>query len=106
MGRSAVFCPRMPDASARDEQGMIDAAIARTASRRRARAGWAWFAGGDGFVLRRVPSEASFFNGLGMWVAGVALLSGFGMPAAASQWLSTPIVSVLWVLPLWAVLYC
>jgi len=96
----------MPAASARDEQETIDAAIARTASRRRARAGWAWFAGGDGFVLRRVPSEASFFNGLGMWVAGMALVSGFGMTVAASQWWSTPIVSVLWVLPLWAVLYC
>jgi hypothetical protein len=31
---------------------------------------WAWLAGGDGFVLRHVPSETSFFNGLGMWVAG------------------------------------
>ncbi len=85
---------------------MIDAAIARTASRRRARAGWAWFAGGDGFVLRRVPSEASFLNALGMWVAGMALVSGFGMTVAASQWWSTSIASVLWVLPLWAVLYC
>jgi hypothetical protein len=96
----------MPAASARDEQEMIDAAIARTASRRRARAGWAWFAGADGFVLRRVPSEASFLNGLGMWVAGMALVSGFGMTVAASQWWSTSIASVLWVLPLWAVLYC
>jgi hypothetical protein len=96
----------MPAASARDEQEMIDAAIARTASRRRARAGWAWFAGGDGFVLRRVPSEASFLNALGMWVAGMALVSGFGMTVAASQWWSTSIASVLWVLPLWAVLYC
>ena len=85
---------------------MIDAAIARTASRRRARAGWAWFAGGDGFVLRRVPSEASFLNALGMWVAGMALVSGFGMTVAASQWWSTSIASVPWVLPLWAVLYC
>ena len=85
---------------------MIDAAIAPTASRRRARAGWAWFAGADGFVLRRVPSEASFLNGLGMWVAGMALVSGFGMTVAASQWWSTSIASVLWVLPLWAVLYC
>ena len=89
-----------------DEQELIDAAIARTASRRRARAGWAWFAGGDGFVLRRVPSEASFLNGLGMWVAGMAVVSGFGMTVAASQWWSTSITSVLWVLPLWAVLYC
>jgi len=70
------------------------------------RPGWAWFAGGDGFVLRQVPSEASFLNGLGMWVAGMAVVSGFGMTVAASQWWSTSIVSVLWVLPLWAVLYC
>jgi hypothetical protein len=68
--------------------------------------GWAWLAGGDDFVLRQVPSEASFFNGLGMWVAGMAVVSGFGMTVAASQWWSTSIVSVLWVLPLWAVLYC
>ena len=70
------------------------------------RAGWAWFAGGDGLVLRNVPSEASFLNGLGMWVAGMAIVSGFGMTVAASQWWSTSITSVLWVLPLWAVLYC
>ena len=70
------------------------------------RAGWAWLAGGDGFVLRKVPSEASFLNGLGMWVAGMAVVSGFGMTVAASQWWSTSITSVLWVLPLWAVLYC
>jgi hypothetical protein len=70
------------------------------------RAGWAWFAGGDGFVLRNVPSEASFLNGLGMWVAGMAVVSGFGMTVAASQWWSTSITHVLWVLPLWAVLYC
>jgi uncharacterized protein YlxW (UPF0749 family) len=70
------------------------------------RAGWAWFAGGDGYVLRNVPSEASFLNGLGMWVAGMAIISGFGMTVAASQWWSTSITSVLWVLPLWAVLYC
>ena len=76
------------------------------ASRRRVRGGWAWLAGGDGFVLRMVPSEASFFNGLGMWVAGMAVVSGFGMTVAASQWWSTSITSVLWVLPLWAVLYC
>ena len=74
--------------------------------RRRARAGWAWLAGGDGFVLATVPSEVSFFNGLGMWVAGMALVSGFAMTVAASQWWSTPVTSVLWVLPLWAVLYC
>src|SRR5262245_56642932 len=80
--------------------------VTRKTSRRRARTGWAWFAGGDGFVLRQVPSEASFLNGLGMWVAGMAVVSGFGMTVAASQWWSTSIVSVLWVLPLWAVLYC
>jgi hypothetical protein len=74
--------------------------------RRRVRGGWAWLAGGDGFVLRTVPSEASFLNGLGMWVAGMAVVSGFGMTVAASQWWSTSITSVLWVLPLWAVLYC
>ena len=67
---------------------------------------WAWFAGGDDFVLRQVPSEASFLNALGMWVAGMAVVSGFGMTVAASQWWSTSITSVLWVLPLWAVLYC
>jgi hypothetical protein len=33
-------------------------------------------------------------------------VSGFGMTVAASQWWSTSIVSVLWVLPLWALLYC
>src|SRR5262245_29547118 len=77
-----------------------------TVSRRRVRAGWAWLAGGDGFVLGKVPSEASFFNGLGMWVAGMAVVSGFGMTVAASQWWSTSVTSVLWVLPLWAVLYC
>src|SRR5262245_25113333 len=76
------------------------------ASRRRGRTGWAWLAGGDSSVLEKVPSEASFFNGLGMWVAGMALVSGFGMTVAASQWWSTSIVSVLWVLPLWTVLYC
>jgi hypothetical protein len=83
-----------------------DAATSGTESRPPVRAGWAWLAGGDGFVLRNVPSEASFFNGLGMWVAGMAVVSGFGMTVAASQWWSTSIASVLWVLPLWAVLYC
>ncbi len=73
---------------------------------RRIRAGWAWLAGGDGFVLSTVPSERSFLNGLGMWVAGMAIVSGFAMSVAASQWWSTSITSVLWVLPLWAVLYC
>ena len=53
-----------------------------------------------------MPSERSFLNGLGMWVAGMAVVSGFAMTVAASQWWSTSIVSVLWVLPLWAVLYC
>jgi len=95
----------MAPASETDIQQTVDAALARSASRRRARAGWAWFAGGDGTVLRRVPSEGSFLNGLGMWVAGMALVSGFGMTVAASQWWSTSILSVLWVLPLWAVLY-
>jgi Domain of unknown function (DUF4407) len=80
--------------------------MAGGAPRRRIRARWAWFAGGDDFVLRQVPSEASFFNGLGMWVAGMAVVSGFGMTVAASQWWSTSITSVLWVLPLWTVLYC
>ena len=76
------------------------------APRHRARTAWAWFAGGDESVLATVPSEASFFTGLGMWVAGMAVVSGFGMTVAASQWWSTSIVRVLWVLPLWAVLYC
>ena len=79
---------------------------APTAPNRRARAGWAWLAGGDGFVLSTVPSEVSFLNGLGMWVAGMAVISGFAMTVAASQWWSTSIVSVAWVLPIWAVLYC
>ena len=57
-------------------------------------------------MLATVPSEVSFLNGLGMWVAGMALVSGFAMTVAASQWWSTPIASVIWVLPLWAVLYC
>src|SRR5262245_4596473 len=92
-------------ASTTDGREMSDAAMARTASRRRARAGWAWFAGGDGLVLRRVASEASFLNGLGMWVVGMAVVSGFGMTVAASQWWSTSITNVLWVLPPWAGLY-
>ncbi len=74
--------------------------------RPRGRAGWAWFAGGDARVLALVPSEASFLNGLGMWVVGMAVVSGFAMTVAASQWWSTSIVSVLWLVPLWAVLYC
>jgi hypothetical protein len=93
-------------ASATDGGETIDSATTGTVSRPRVRAGWAWLAGGDAFVLRQVPSEASFFNGLGMWVAGMAVVSGFGMTVAASQWWSTSITSVLWVLPLWAVLYC
>ncbi len=52
-----------------------------------------------------MPSEVSFLNGLGMWVAGMAVISGFAMAVAASQWWSTSIASVLWVLPIWAVLY-
>jgi hypothetical protein len=75
---------------------MFDAGTTATAARRRVRAEWAWFAGGDGFVLRTVPSEASFLNGLGMWVAGMAVVSGFGMSVATSQWWSTSITSVLW----------
>ena len=77
-----------------------------TTRRRRQRAGWAWFAGGESGVLALVPSEASFLNGLGMWVVGMAVVSGFAMTVAASQWWSTSIVNVLWVLPIWAVLYC
>ena len=96
----------MTAASTTDGGETIDVAMTGAASRRRVRAGWAWLAGGDGFVLRLVPSEASFLNGLGMWVAGMAVVSGFGMTVAASQWWSTSIVNVLWVLPLWAVLYC
>jgi hypothetical protein len=84
----------------------LDAALGETVERPRVRAAWAWLGGGDAFVLRQVPSEAGFFNGLGMWVAGMAVVSGFGMTVAASQWWSTSITSVLWVLPLWAVLYC
>ena len=86
------------------ERGETDAGTIGSPPRRRAP--WAWLVGGDGVVLRHVPSEASFFDGLGMWVAGMAVVSGFGMTVAASQWWSTSIVSVLWVLPLWAVLYC
>jgi hypothetical protein len=93
-------------ASTTDGLETTDAAITGTAWRRRVRAAWAWFAGGDSFVLSKVPSEASFLNGLGMWVAGMAVVSGFGMTVAASQWWSASITSVLWVLPLWAVLYC
>ena len=84
----------------------VDGGLTGDGTKRRTRAGWAWLAGGDGFVLSTVPSERSFLNGLGMWVAGMALVSGFAMSVAASQWWSTPITSVLWVLPLWAVLYC
>src|SRR5262245_41491375 len=96
----------MSTASSSEIRESIDAATARTASRGCVRAGWAWFGWGDRFDVRRVPSEASFFNGLGMWVAGMAVVSGFGMTVAASQWWSTSIPSVLWVLPLWTVLYC
>jgi hypothetical protein len=89
-----------------DRGSTREAGIAEPARRRRTRAGWAWLAGGDGFVLATVPSEVSFMNGLGMWVAGMAVVSGFGMTVAASQWWSTSITRVLWVLPLWAGLYC
>ena len=85
----------------RSEGGSADASVGR-----RSRAGWGWLAGGDATVLRTVPSEVSFYNGLGMWVAGMAVVSGFAMTVAASQWWSTSIASVLWVLPIWAVLYC
>ena len=90
----------MTAASTTDGGETTDPAPTVTVSRRRARAGWAWLAGGDGLVLRYVPSEASFLNGLGMWVAGMAVVSGFGMTVAASQWWSTSITRVLWVLPL------
>jgi uncharacterized protein DUF4407 len=83
-----------------------DASILDPVHHRRSRAGWAWFAGGDGFVLGTVPSEAGFLNGLGMWVVGMAVVSGFAMTVAAGQWWSTSIPRVLWVLPIWAVLYC
>ena len=56
-------------------------------------------------MLATVPSEVSFFGGLGMWVAGMAVVSGFAMSVAASQWWSTSVAHVLWVLPIWAVLY-
>ncbi|HTS74268.1 MAG TPA: DUF4407 domain-containing protein [Gaiellaceae bacterium] len=93
-------------AASTDDVNATEAGPLGPARRRRARAGWPWFAGGDGSVLATVPSETSFFAGLGMWVAGMAVVSGFGMTVAASQWWSTSIVHVLWVLPLWAVLYC
>ena len=84
----------------------METVIEGAAPRRRTRAGWAWLAGGDRLVLATVPSEASFLNGLGMWVAGMAAVSGFAMAVAASQWWSAPLLSVLWVLPIWALLYC
>ncbi|HXZ56237.1 MAG TPA: DUF4407 domain-containing protein [Gaiellaceae bacterium] len=93
-------------AASTDDVNATEAGPLGAARRRHARAGWAWFAGGDASVLATVPSEMSFFAGLGMWVAGMAVVSGFGMTVAASQWWSTSIVHVLWVLPLWAVLYC
>ena len=92
--------------STTNSEETIDAAMTGAAARRRVRGGWTWLAGADSSVLRMVPSEASFLGGLGMWVAGMAVVSGFGMTVAASQWWSTSITSVLWVLPLWAVLYC
>jgi hypothetical protein len=82
------------------DPGLVDVARGRST-----RAGWAWFAGGDGLVLKTVPSESSFLNGLGMWVGGMAIVSGFAMTVAASQWWSTSILSVIWVLPIWALLY-
>ena len=96
----------MTSAAIPDGEATFDGATPGKGWRRRVGARWAWLAGGDEFVLRQVPSEASFFNGLGMWVAGMAVVSGFGMTVAASQWWSTSITNVLWVLPVWAVLYC
>ena len=96
----------MTAAPTTDQVETTDVVTTGSVPRQRVRARWAWLAGGDGFVLGRVPSEASFFNGLGMWVAGMAVVSGFGMTAAASQWWSTSLTSVLWILPLWAILYC
>jgi hypothetical protein len=93
-------------ASTRGDADPVEPGAADASVERNARGGWAWLAGGDAYVLRTVPSETSFFNGLGMWVGGMAIVSGFAMTVAASQWWSTSIVSVLWVLPLWAVLYC
>ena len=107
-GEFGVFSSPTTVASKHDDTTTAQAGILDPApgSSRRRRAGWAWFAGGDGLVLATVPSEASFLGGLGMWVAGMAVVSGFGMTVAASQWWSTSIVNVLWVLPVWAVLYC
>ena len=96
----------MSAAFTHEENDPTDAGILDPPLRRPVRAGWAWFAGGEGSVLATVPSEGSFLGGLGMWVAGMAVVSGFGMTVAASQWWSTSIASVLWVLPVWAVLYC
>jgi len=90
-----------PEGNATAEAGILDPVPSR-----RTRAGWTWLAGGDGLVLATVPSEASFLGGLGMWVAGMAVVSGFAMTVAASQWWSTSIANVLWVMPIWAVLYC
>jgi hypothetical protein len=78
----------------------METVIEGAAPRRRTRAGWAWLAGGDRLVLATVPSEASFLNGLGMWVAGMAAVSGFAMAVAANQWWSAPLLSVVWVLPI------
>ena len=96
----------MSAAFTHEENEPTDPGILDPPVRRHARTGWAWFAGGEGSVLATVPSETSFLGGLGMWVAGMAVVSGFGMTVAASQWWSTSIANVLWVLPLWAVLYC
>ncbi|HEY7690788.1 MAG TPA: DUF4407 domain-containing protein [Gaiellaceae bacterium] len=96
----------MSAALTHDENPPAEAVLLDPPLRRPVRTGWAWLGGGDGFVLANVPSEVSFLGGLGMWVAGMALVSGFAMTVAASQWWSTSIPRVLWVLPLWAVLYC
>jgi Domain of unknown function (DUF4407) len=64
-----------------------------------------WLAGADARVLETAPSEVGFFRGLGMWVAGMALVSGFAMSVAAAEWWNTTILHVIWIAPIWAVLY-
>ena len=89
--------PSQPSAAGSDGASRRRAATGRLGvARRRRRASSC-----DACRARRASSTA-----LGMWVAGMAVVSGFAMTVAASQWWSTSIVSVLWVLPLWAVLYC
>jgi hypothetical protein len=98
--------PRRPAPTTTPRAGADAPSAERSRSTKRSRIGWAWLAGGDGYVLQTVPSEASFLGALGMWVGGMAVVSGFAMTVAASQWWSTSILSVIWVLPVWAVLYC